>query len=60
MPPTYPLVRACASEADDPTAELQQDYEMSDPDRTKIKPLKSVAERLDYFGKVVANETNGE
>lgn len=35
----YPEVRAAAD--DDSTAELVEDYDMSDPDRTKIKPLKS-------------------
>ena len=55
MFPNYPTLQAADN---DPTAELQQDYNLSDPDRTKIKPLKFAKERLGYFDKVAANEAD--
>jgi len=50
----YPKVRASVD--DDSTAELETPYDMSDPDRTKIKPLKSAKERYEFFDKVAASE----
>ena len=52
---SYPKVYASVD--GDSIAELQEDYDMSDPDRSKIKPLKSARERYEFFAKVVANET---
>ena len=53
----YPVVRAAD---DDSIAELETPYKISDPDRTKIKPLKSARERYDYFRKVAtADEASG-
>ena len=53
MPLDYPKVRATD---DNPTAELQEDYDLSDPDRTKIKPLKSAKERCDLFDRLTMAE----
>ena len=50
----YPEVRTASD--DNPTAELEEPYDMRDPDRSKIKPLKSAQKRYEYFDKVAANE----
>ena len=54
----YPEVHATVH--DDSTAELVEDYDMFDLDRTKVKPLKSASERYGYFCEVLANEAHGE
>lgn len=54
---SYPKVRTTA-EDDDSTAERQEDYDMSDPDRSKINPLESAKGRCALFDKVAANEAD--
>ncbi len=58
----YPDVRTSRTEDidDNPTAELQEDYDLSDPDRSKIVPLKSAKERYEFFDKVAANEIDSK
>ena len=52
----YPDLRATASASDVDDAELVQDYDMSDPERTKIRPLKSARERCALFERLAAAE----
>ena len=53
---SYPDLRATASASEVDDAELVEDYDMSDPDRTKIMPL-SARERCTLFDRLTVAET---
>ncbi len=52
----YPNLQTTAEDDDNPVAELVEDYDMSDPERSKIKPLKSARDRCALFDRLASKD----